>query len=271
MPMNNIFFIIIETICIFITLIILYKMFNKKRKDHQIEILLGYNKKEKMHLNLNIILLFIMIGFYFISIYIFFMLFVFYILNKIYIMLKKQHTLKIFEIALIDNLEQLSRLLSAGLSISNALEILAQNPNPIAQELDKVLKEITLGKDITTSFKESNSRYPIQSYHYFTTILTLQYETGASIREMLENLYNLLREKKKLAQKAKALSAEARFSIFLLGFLPIGLFLALWILNPNYIENFLNNPNASFILLLAFMFWGIGFFWMFKLTRFKHG
>ncbi|MDP1975917.1 MAG: type II secretion system F family protein [Alphaproteobacteria bacterium] len=170
-----------------------------------------------------------------------------------------------------NNLEQLARLLSAGLPMTKALEILAQNASIFGQEINRILKEIAIGKEISLAFKESSSLFPIQSYQYFTTILSLQYETGTSIREMLENLYALLREKKKLAQKAKALSAEARFSIFLIGFLPLGLFLALWILNPNYIADFLKNPNASLILLMAFSFWGIGFFWMFQLTRFKHG
>lgn len=268
--MNNIQLIII-TLFIFGLLSLLYAFITQKRNNRQIEHLLNFKQKRKTKLNLNIIFLFVTILSYFISIYLFLILFVFYWTKKIYLFYLKQKELKNFETNFMSNLEQLARLLSAGLPMSKALEILSQHPSSFGQEIGRILKEIAMGKDITLAFKESSTLFPIQSYQYFTTILSLQYETGASIKEMLENLYALLREKNKLVQKAKALSAEARFSIYLIGFLPIGLFLALWILNPNYIADFLKNPNASLILLMAFGFWSIGFFWMFQLTRFKHG
>lgn len=269
--MIDIPFIIIGTLSIFGLLILLYAFIAQKRNNKQIEDLICFKKKKKTKLNLNAIFLTIIILSYLLSIYLFLILFSCYWIQKLYLFYTKQHNLKTFETDLINNLEQLARLLSAGLPMSKALEILAQHPNTFSQEINRILKEIAMGKDITLAFKESSTLFPLQSYQYFTTILSLQYETGASIKEMLENLYNLLREKKKLAQKAKALSAEARFSIFLIGFLPIGLFVALWILDPNYIEDFLKNPNSSLILLIAFAFWGIGFLWMFKLTRFKYG
>ncbi|MDP1723262.1 MAG: type II secretion system F family protein [Alphaproteobacteria bacterium] len=269
--MNNIQFIIIGTLLIFILLNLCYFLIAQKRRNLQIEDLLNFKKNKKTKLNLNSLYLCIIIGSYFISLYLFLILFALYILKKSYLYYVKQRNFKFFETNFMNNLEQLARLLSAGLPMSKALEILSQHPSCFGQEIGRILKEIAIGKDITLAFKESSILYPLQSYQYFTTILSLQYETGTSIKEMLENLYALLREKKKLAQKAKALSAEARFSIYLIGFLPVGLFLALWILNPNYIADFLKNPNASLVLLMAFGFWGIGFFWMFQLTRFKHG
>jgi tight adherence protein B len=269
--MNNIQFIIIGTLFIFSLLSFLYILIAQKINNHHIEKLLNFKQKQKIKLNLNALYLCIIIGSYLVSSYLFLILFILYILKKSYLYYTKQRDLKSFETNFMNNLEQLARLLSAGLPMSKALEILAQHPSTFGQEISRLLKEIAMGKNITLAFKESSILFPIQSYQYFTTILSLQYETGASIKEILENLYNLLREKRKLVQKAKALSAEARFSIFLIGFLPIGLFITLWILDPNYINDFLKNPNASLVLLMAFGFWSIGFFWMFKLTRFKHG
>lgn len=269
--MSNIQFIILGTLLIFITLNFCYFLIEKKRKNRFVEHFLNVKQKQKIKLNLNALYLCIIIGSYFISLYLFLVLFILYFVKKSYLYYIKQRDLKNFETNFMHNLEQLARLLNAGLPMSKALEILAQHPSSFGQEISRILKEIAMGKDITVAFKESSILYPLQSYQYFTTILSLQYETGASIKEMLENLYALLREKRKLEQKAKALSAEARFSIYCMGILPIGLFLALWILNPDYITDFLKNPNASLVLLMAFTFWGIGFLWMFQLTRFKHG
>jgi tight adherence protein B len=54
-------------------------------------------------------------------------------------------------------------------------------------------------------------------------------------------------------------------SAIVLGFLPIGLGLVLWLMNPGYMRELLDTTLGNVLLIVAFVAMGIGFFWMKKI------
>lgn len=185
------------------------------------------------------------------------------------LMLKKI-SVKELEEGLFQGLEQLPRLLGAGLPLFEALEILSQEKNVFAKELKKILKDIALGEDLAITFEKSLKTCHSESYAYFLTILQLQTEMGGSLKEVLENLYLMLRSKKRLFEKAKALSSESRFSIVIIGSLPFLICILLIVFAPSYMMHFFTHSSFFSILSLALFFWCMGIFWMIRLTRLNH-
>ena len=72
-------------------------------------------------------------------------------------------------------------------------------------------------------------------YRFFVTAVVLQRETGGSLAETLDNLSEVIRTRKAITLKAKALSAEARMSVYVLAALPFFAVGALSVMSPDYI------------------------------------
>src|SRR3546814_10898698 len=64
--------------------------------------------------------------------------------------------------------------------------------------------------------------------------MAVQRETGGNLAETLENLSDIIRKRHQMQQKVRAMASEARASAWIVGALPVLLFGALMVLNPDY-------------------------------------
>jgi len=60
-------------------------------------------------------------------------------------------------------------------------------------------------------------RVPLSEVNFFATVLNIQKTTGGNLGEALSNLSNVLRGRKMLREKIKALAAEAKMSAYVIG------------------------------------------------------
>jgi tight adherence protein B len=67
----------------------------------------------------------------------------------------------------------------------------------------------------------------------------------------MEMLANLIRERFKFDGKVLTLTAEGRFSMWVLMALPILLFAFLYIRNPNFVHPLITEPVGKLFILLA--------------------
>ena len=109
---------------------------------------------------------------------------------------------------------------------------------------------------------------PTSEFKFFTIVLLIQQQTGGNLAETLEGLSTVLRERKKLKAKAKALSSEAKSSARIIGSLPFLVGGLVWLLNPDYI-GLLFTEQAGNIALIGGLCWmGIGVLVMSKMINF---
>ena len=79
------------------------------------------------------------------------------------------------------------------------------------------------------------NRMPLPEVRLFVTVLTMQARSGGGLSEALSNLSTVLRARRKLRLRIKAMSSEAKSSALIIGALPIILGLVLHFASPNYI------------------------------------
>jgi tight adherence protein B len=94
-------------------------------------------------------------------------------------------------------------------------------------------------------------------YRFFVTAVVLQRETGGSLAETLDNLSEVIRTRKAITLKAKALSAEARMSVYVLAVLPFVTVGALFVISPDYIGK-LFEPDGKMLLGIAAILMTLG-------------
>ena len=76
---------------------------------------------------------------------------------------------------------------------------------------------------------------PISEARFFSIVIAIQSKTGGSLSEALSNLSHVLRERKKMQGKIKAMSSEAKASAGIIGALPIIVALLVYFTTPDYI------------------------------------
>jgi Flp pilus assembly protein TadB len=151
-----------------------------------------------------------------------------------------------------DMLGLLVRTVRAGIPVTEGARLIAKEcPSPTAEEFLAVVQAISVGTPLEDALEAMAQRTGMPEYRFFVTAIALQRETGGNLGETLDNLAGVIRARKELRLKAKALSAEARTSVYVLSALPFVTGAALSSLNPQYMEKMFYTQGGHMLLGLA--------------------
>jgi tight adherence protein B len=164
---------------------------------------------------------------------------------------RRRKTLKI-EQHMPDAMELLARSLRAGHTLQGTLDLVSQEiPHPLGTEMRITHEEQKLGLSMTQAFRRMGERVASQDLRFFVTAVIIQTETGGNLSEILENIGLIIRDRLKLKGKVKGLTAEGRFSALILSLLPFITFLALYVVNREYILTLFREPMGTKFLTFA--------------------
>lgn len=169
-----------------------------------------------------------------------------------------------------DAIEVLIRGLKAGLPAAESMRIVAQEmTGPVAQEFSRVTDGLKLGGDFDDVLWSAADRINLPEFNFFVITLTIQRETGGNLGETLENLTDMLRKRRQVRLKVKALSSEAKASAIIIGAMPFALFGILYLLNKDYVMMLFTHEKGPWLVGAGFLSQGIGIAVMAKLVKFE--
>jgi tight adherence protein B len=158
--------------------------------------------------------------------------------------------------------------LQAGLSLPQAVDtVVREGTEPIAGEFRRALVEQRLGIDITDALEGVGERMESQDFSWVVMAIRIQREVGGNLAEILHTVSDTLREREYLRRQVKALSAEGRMSAWILGGLPVGMFIYLLVGNPDYVRPLYTTGMGWMMLGAAGFLLGLGSFAMAKLAK----
>jgi tight adherence protein B len=99
--------------------------------------------------------------------------------------------------------------------------------------------------------------------------LSVQRETGGNLAETLENLGNILRARRQMKIKVKAMSSEAKASAIIIGSLPFIMFLIIFLMNPGYASDLFTDNRGIMMVVAGLTSMGLGIAVMAKMIRFE--
>jgi tight adherence protein B len=182
---------------------------------------------------------------------------------------RKRKTLKI-ERYMPDAMELLARSLRAGHTLAGTLDLVSQEIQaPLGTEMRITYDEQKLGLSMPQAFRRMGERVASQDLRYFVTAVIIQSETGGNLSEILENIGLIIRDRLKLKGKVQGLTAEGRFSALILSLLPFVTFLALYVMNRNYVLTLFREPLGLKLLTAAIISITIGIFIMKRMVTIK--
>jgi tight adherence protein B len=169
-----------------------------------------------------------------------------------------------------DAIDIIVRSLRAGHPVPIAITMVAREMrDPIGSEFGIVADEITYGADLETAMRNLSYRIGQEDLPLFVTAVAIQSSTGGNLGEILENLSAVIRDRFKMRRKIRALAAEGRASALILSSLPIGMFLVINMVSPNFYAGVWNEDLTKIVLTLAGAWMGLGNFIMYRLVNFK--
>ncbi len=151
-----------------------------------------------------------------------------------------------------DALDMIVRSVRSGHPLNAALRMIAENmPAPVGPEFRQVVDEIAYGRTMTEALYRLAGRVGEADINFFVVVLVVQQETGGNLSEVLSNLSNIIRKRKQLRLKIKAITSEARITAWILGSLPFLLLIVLHLLTPGYLDPLFEKDSGKILLAIS--------------------
>ena len=158
-----------------------------------------------------------------------------------------------------DALDLMCRAVRAGLPVFDAIEVASREITaPVSTELHRTIEEMRIGVDIDEAMQHTADRIRVPDFRFFAVAIRLQRRTGGGLAETLTNLSGIIRRRKEIRLKARALTAESKASAAVLGLLPFAVGGLLFFLNPSLMSVLIDDPRGRFMLGTAFLSLAIG-------------
>jgi tight adherence protein B len=177
---------------------------------------------------------------------------------------------KKFANQLADAIDIIVRGVKSGLPLNQCLRIIAQEcPEPLRMDFQSLVDSQAMGVPLDQSLQRMYDRMPLPEVNFFSIVLIIQQKTGGNLSESLGNLSSVLRARKLMKEKVKALSSEAKASAMIIGSLPLIVMAVVYYTRPGYIMILFIDPMGNLILLGAATMMALGIFIMHRMVNFK--
>jgi tight adherence protein B len=188
----------------------------------------------------------------------------------LYVNRKRTKRVELFEQQLIDAISIMSSCLKAGLTFQQALvSISTEMPNPISEEFGRVVKELKLGSSIETSLTRLSDKIGSQNFMMIVSAILIQRQTGGNLSEILTNISGTIKERFKIKNEIKVLTATARTSGLVVGLMPLVIILVFLLFNPDYVTIFFKSNLGIAMIVIAIIMEIIGFLIIRKIVNIK--
>jgi tight adherence protein B len=183
--------------------------------------------------------------------------------------LAKRRTGK-FTGAFSDAMDIIVRGIKSGLPVHDCLKIIGrETAEPLAGEFRRLVENIGMGLTLDQALEKLYERMPTAEVRFFSIVMNIQQKTGGNLAEALNNLSAVLRSRKLMREKVKALSAEATSSAFIIGCLPPGVVILITLWTPSYMTPMFTDHRGWLMLGASAIWMGLGIFVMARMINFK--
>lgn len=171
---------------------------------------------------------------------------------------------------LADAIEIIVRGVKSGLPLNQCLQIIAKDgASPVREEFKRLVDSQAMGTPMDQVLQRFFDRMPLPEVNFFNTVILIQQKTGGNLSEALGNLSSVLRSRKLMREKIKALSSEAQASAMIIGSLPPLVGIAVYVLQPKYMTLLFTHPSGQFALMCAGVWMALGILSMRQMINFK--
>jgi len=171
-----------------------------------------------------------------------------------------------FQTQLADTMALLASTVRAGHSLLQGLEQVArESVEPTRSAIEQVVREIGVGASQSEAMERLALRFPSEDLDLIVASINVQYEVGGSLAQSLDDMAGILRERQRIEGDIRALTAQQRYSAYVLALLPVCVAAALFVISRDYIS-LLFEGTLRFAAIAAALMIVLGFVLMRKVA-----
>ena len=155
-----------------------------------------------------------------------------------------------------NTIDVIVRGVKSGLPLNDCMAMIAaEAPAPVGPEFQEVVDAQRMGMPLEQGLRRMFLRVPLTEVSFLAIVLGIQSKAGGNLSEALGNLSTVLRDRKKMKAKIRAVSQEAKTGAMIIGALPLIIVLIVNIITPDYM-------TVLFTTTMGHVLLGISVFWM---------
>ena len=190
------------------------------------------------------------------------------IFSRLFVNFKAGRRQKKFGDQLGGTLMMIAGSMRAGHGIVEAIDTVAsQAEAPTGEEFSRATAEARIGRDMVESLYDIASRTESEDFIWVVRAISINRELGGDLAEILDNVGETIRDRNRLRDQVRALSAEGKVSAMILFSLPV--LVAGWVRlsNPEYMRSMTDETAGKFMAAGAAMLLITGGIWLKKLVK----
>lgn len=173
---------------------------------------------------------------------------------KVIISTRKKEKVKTFNEQLNEGTMIISNSLKAGYSFLQAIAVVSeQTKDPFAKEFKKLLKEMSLGISEENALKNMLNRIESEDLRLIINAILIQKDIGGNLSEILDNISDTIRERQKIQNELKTLTAQGRLSGIIVMLIPFFLGITIYLFNKEYMILLFTTPLGLGMIITAFV------------------
>jgi tight adherence protein B len=167
-----------------------------------------------------------------------------------------------------DAIDLIVRAVRAGLPALDAIDVAAREIGaPVGTEFQKVLDDTRIGVAMADALNHAADRIRVPDFRFFVASIVLQRRTGGGLAETLVNLSTLIRQRRALRLKARALTAESKASAAVISIMPFVAGVGLYLVKPDMMSLLFVDHRGRFMLGVAIVMLLLGIATMSAIIR----
>jgi tight adherence protein B len=157
-----------------------------------------------------------------------------------------------FNDQLSDALNLMVNGLRSGYSVMQAMESVAKEmPAPIATEFARVVQEVQLGVTFEQGLTNMLRRIKSEDLDLLVTAINVQREVGGNLAEILDVISHTIRERVRIKGEVRTLTAQGRYSGYVISLLPIAIGILLFCLNKPYMSRMFSSGWCGWTMVVC--------------------
>ena len=162
----------------------------------------------------------------------------------------------------------ISNALKAGHSFMQAVGIAArETQGTFSEEFKILLKELNFGIPMDVAFDNMLVRVNSGDMKLVVNAIMIQKDIGGNLSEILENISSTIRERQKIKNEMKTLTAQGKMSGFIVMMIPFFLAAVIYFFNKEYIMLLFTTKLGYMILAISFVSEFVGVMFIRKIIK----
>jgi tight adherence protein B len=159
---------------------------------------------------------------------------------------------RLFERQLVDSLELAARSLRAGHPLLGAFQLLSQEmAHPVRDVFVEICQRHEMGGSLEDVLRDVGDSSASPDMKLFSTSVAIQMRSGGNLADLMDRLAAVIRDRIRLSRRVRVLTAQTQMSKRVLLSLPFLVFIALNIIEPDYMSLFYKTFAGQMMLIAS--------------------